>query len=339
MVQWPYAPPVLAYVNGQIMAPSEARVSPFDRGFVFADGVYEVLRVTRLGAGAGGGAGGGGAAGGGGRLVAQRRHEARMTRSLAQLGIEWDVRDPATGLAAIGRRLAAEAALNEALIYVQVTRGTPDLSAPPLRSHVPPTNLTPTVFAFIRALPALTPASPMASKACWTVTDQRWLRCDIKSIALLGNVMASMEAQRRHDDPSTATEAILLRDTPRGRLVSEGSLTNLAIVTSEGRLLTPDASSVSLLPGITREILLAHEASNPHGLRTGDITEADLRAAREVMLLGTTASVTRVTHIDGRAVGAGGEAGAKVSERHAARLSGLLLGLLATGSEDGGGDR
>jgi D-alanine transaminase len=260
-----------------------------------------------------------------------------MTRSLAALGIAWDVRDPAMGLAAIGRRLVEASGLDEALIYVQVTRGTPDLSIPPLRSHVPPRGLRPTVFAFIRGLPALKADAPQASKACWTVTDQRWLRCDIKSIALLGNVMASMDAQGRHDDPSAATEAILLRDTTDGRrLVSEGSLTNLAIVTREGRLLTPDARSVSLLPGITREILLEHEASNPQGLRTGDITEADLRAAREVMLLGTTASVTRVTHIDGRAVGG---AEARESESHAARLGRLLMGLVAAGREDGGGDK
>lgn len=325
-----YARLVLAYVNGVVCSPGEARVSPFDRGFVFADGIYEVMRVTRLGAG-------GGVGGGGWRLVSPRRHERRMTRSLCELGIAWDVRDSSRGLVAIARRLAEAAGLHEALVYVQVTRGVPDLSVPPLRSHVPVGAIEPTVFAFIRALPELRADAVPPTKVCVTQADVRWRRCDIKSVSLLGNVMASMAAREAGGE-----EAILLSETivdereadgrvlpRRVRVVSEGSLTNVAVVTRGGELVTPSRESVSLLPGITREVLLERDPGGACGrLREGVVTERDLREAREVMLLGTTASVTAVTSIDGVKVGDGGIG------PEARRLQGVLLGMLATGTED-----
>lgn len=324
----PYARLVLAYVNGVVCSPGEARVSPFDRGFVFADGIYEVMRVTQLGAGA---------STGGWRLVSPRRHERRMTRSLRELGIAWDVRDSSRGLVAIARRLAEAAGLREALVYVQVTRGVPDLSAPPLRSHVPVGAIEPTVFAFIRALPELKADAVPPTKVCVTQTDVRWRRCDIKSVSLLGNVMASMAAREAGGE-----EAILLNETivedreadgrvlpRRVKIVSEGSLTNVAVVTRGGELITPARESVSLLPGITREVLLERDPGGTCGrLREGMVTERDLREAREVMLLGTTASVTAVTAIDGVKVGDGSIG------PEARRLQGVLLGMLAGGTED-----
>jgi D-alanine transaminase len=304
-----YAGVVLAYVNGELCAPEAARVSPFDRGYLFADGVYEALRVTMAGAGAGGDP----------RVVAPHRHVRRLARSLGALSIPW----PAGEMLTVARQLIEGSRLSEALIYFQVTRGVPGLAgrAPQaLRTHVPPAGLTPTVFAFIRPMPRLDTAElAPPTKRCATGADMRWLRCDIKSIALLGNVLASVQAAG-----AGAEEAILLRSTPLGRVASEGSLTNLAVVRADGVLMTPALESASILPGITREILL----DNNTDLAEGVVTEADLRAAREVMLLGTTAAVTAVTHLDGAPVHDGG-AGPITRRLHAG-----LMELVARARED-----
>jgi len=298
---------VLAYLNGEYLPVDQVRISPFDRGFLFADGVYEAIRS---GPSRGGGPGP--------RFVGLNRHVRRLDRSLRLVNLPWDARR----LASICSGLVERSGIADALIYFQVTRGTPDLGSQPPRSHLPPPGLTPTVFAFVRPMPGAPGGyanpNPLVKK-CVTLTDRRWSRCNIKSVSLLGNVLASMEAAAAGGE-----EAVLLRDTADGRVLSEGSLTNVLIVTDEGELATPPLDTGTVLPGITREILLDTDGS----IRERTVTEADVRGAREVMLLGTTSSVTAVTHLDGRAVNGG------VPGPHAKRLAALLAGLITDGRED-----
>ncbi len=299
---------MLVYLNGEYLPADQARISPFDRGFLFADGVYEAVRSGPALPGQAGP-----------RFIGMNRHVRRLARSLRELQIDFD----AAQLAHVCAELVRRSQIDNALIYFQVTRGTPDLATQPGRSHLPPPGLKPTVFAFVRRTPGDPPdyANPQPPvKKCVTLTDQRWKRCDIKSVSLLGNVLASSQAAAAGGD-----EAILLREAAGGeRTLSEGALTNVLIVTGHGDLLTPPLHTGAVLPGITREILLDLDPT----IRQEQITESQLRAAREVMLLGTTASVTAVTDLDGNAV-SGGAPGPQ-----AKRLAALLARAVVEGRDD-----
>lgn len=294
---------MLAYLNGEYLPAEQARISPFDRGFLFADGVYEAVRSGPALAGLSGP-----------RFIGMNRHVRRLTRSLRELGIDFDARR----LAAVSAELVKRSGIEQALIYFQVTRGTPDQ---PGRTHVPPAGLRPTVFAFVRPAAPVDFVNPRPLiKKCVTLPDLRWLRCDIKSVSLLGNMLASRDAAAAGVD-----EAILLREGVNGgRTVSEGALTNVLIVTSNGELATAPLEPRTVLPGITREILLDLDST----IDQRTVTEAELRSAREVMLLGTTASVTSVTHLDGKPIN-GGQPGPA-----AQRLAQVLARAIVEGRED-----
>ncbi|MBY0307358.1 MAG: aminotransferase class IV, partial [Phycisphaerales bacterium] len=284
---------------------AHARVSPYDRGFLFADGVYDAVRNGPALADSSGP-----------RFVAMKRHVRRLRRSLGELRIDFDANE----LARVSAELVTRSGIGNALIYFQVTRGTPDLATQPARSHTPPAGMRPTVFAFVRPAAPVdfnNPAPPV--KSCVTMADLRWRRCDIKSIGLLGNALASRAAAE-----AGADEAILLRDGFEGWAVSEGALTNVLVVTEEGELVTPEVGGGSVLPGITREVLMDLEPR----IRKGLLTEKDLRAAREVMLLGTTAAVTSVVSLDGRPVSGG------VPGPEAVRLARQLAEAVVQGRED-----
>jgi D-alanine transaminase len=188
--------------------------------------------------------------------------------------------------------------LPDAFVYWQVTRGSPP-AGQPVRSRVPGAGMRPTVFGYCSPQPPigayLPPADPPTVTAA-VVRDLRWLRGHLKSISLLGNVMAAMEGHGRG-----AQDAILVRDG----LVAEGSATNvvLALEGAGGKLelVTPSLDSVSILGGITRELLVDFVP----GLRVRAVGEEELRGAREVMLVGTTSMVTSVVELDGRPVGDG----------------------------------
>lgn len=299
---------MLVYLNGEYLPADQARISPFDRGFLFADGVYEAVRSGPALPGQAGP-----------RFIGMNRHIRRLARSLRELQIDFD----AALLAHVCTELVRRSRIDNALNYFQVTRGTPDLATQPSRSHLPPPGLKPTVFAFVRPTPGdpLDYANPQPLvKKCITLTDLRWNRCDIKSVSLLGNVLASSQAAAAGGE-----EAILLREGAGGeRTLSEGALTNVLIVTEQGELVTPPLESGAVLPGITREILLDLDPS----IRQGQVTESQLRSAREVMLLGTTASVTAVTNLDGHAI-SGGTPGPQ-----AKRLATLLARAVVEGRDD-----
>ncbi|WP_323123631.1 D-amino acid aminotransferase [Burkholderia alba] len=256
---------------------SEARVPVLDRGFIFGDGVYEVVPVY---------------AHEGGRApfrIAQ--HLARLDRSLKKIGID-NPRDDAHWRTLIDEMLDANAeALGDgqhALVYIQVTRGVAK------RGHAFPAGVSPTVFMMITPLRLPSAEERAKGVRCVTAEDKRWLHCDIKSVSLLGNVLMAQHAAE-HD----AFETIQLRDGN----VTECSSSNVWVV-KNGELLAPPRSN-KILEGIRYALLeeLANECGIPFVAR--DINEAELRAADEIMITSATKEVLPVTLLDGLPVQGG----------------------------------
>jgi D-alanine transaminase len=265
-------PDTLCYLNGEYGPLSEAKVSVLDRGFIFGDGIYEVVPVY------------------GKRLFRFDEHLARLGRSLAKIRIanphgreEWLERCRKL----IGA-LAERGGATDQLIYIQVTRGVA------LRDHVMPEGLTPTVF--IMASPMKPPSGEQRHHgvACTTARDFRWERGDIKTVSLLGNVLArQMSADR------DALETIMFR---AGHL-TEGSGSNVWVV-HEGAVLGPPKSE-HVLEGIRVELIkeLCEDCGIAYNLRP--IAEAEVFAADELMLSSATKEILPVTTLDGTAVGHG----------------------------------
>jgi len=266
-------PDSLCYLNGEFLPLNQAKVSVMDRGFLFGDGAYESIPVYQR------------------RLFRFDDHFARLERSLGKLEIEADL-DPEAWLERIRRVVAAHPA-GEQLVYLQVTRGV----AP--RSHLMPEGLEPTVFVTTSERTQPTPAQRVQGLACVTARDFRWERGDIKSISLLGNVLA-----RKISADQDADETILLRDDEAGGpWLTEGASTNVWVV-HEGALLGP-APDEHVLAGVRIELLreLCEETGIAFNLRP--VSEADLLAADEVLLSSASKEVIAVTRIDGEQVGHG----------------------------------
>jgi D-alanine transaminase len=257
------------FLNGAYLPLAEARVSPLDRGFLFADGAYEVVPVHR------------------GRPFRLRQHLERFDRSLAELRM----RNPLSreSWVEVTDRLVAAAGAPELLVYMQVTRG-----AEYGRNHLfPPDSVAATSFAFVSPYTPPTAAVLEKGLAGVTLEDTRWARCDIKSVALLANVLLRQEAQDRG-----GSEAILTRD---GR-VTEGSSSTVFIV-SKGRLVTPP-NEQSVLPGTSRDAVLELAVGwLPVEIRSFAVEE--LRSAAEVWIASAGRGVLPITSLDGRPVGSG----------------------------------
>jgi D-alanine transaminase len=260
--------PPLVYLNGEFIPPEQAKVSAFDRGFVFADGVYEVIPAY------------------GGRLFRLPQHLARLDNSLASIRLS----NPLTAhdWQAMFTRLVEAGGAADQSIYLQVTRG------PAERDHAFPKQTTPTVFAYSQPLKYPEPAQLAAGVAAITVADIRWLRCDIKAIALLPNVLMRQQATEQG-----AAEAILLRDG----CMTEGSASNIFLIL-KGVLVTPPKGPF-ILPGVTRDLAL--ELARAHGLACEEraVNEAELRSAEELMLSSSTKELLPITRLDGQPVGSG----------------------------------
>ena len=257
------------HLNGQLLPLREARISPLDRGFLYADAVYEVVGVH------------------GGQLARLDVHLARLRRSLAETSIG-DPHTPAAWQALLEELVAANGG-GDLYVYLQVTRG-----AEYGRNHAPPPGLVPTVFAFCSPLPVDPPGLIEDGIACITAADTRWARCDIKSVALLANVLLRMRASA-----SGATEAILLRDG----WLTEGTSAAVHVVI-DGEIRTPPRSH-ALLPGTTRG--LVEELAAAHGLAARSVPgrEGELRGADEIWISAATRGVLPVTQLDGLPVGSG----------------------------------
>ena len=262
----------VVFLNGEVLPISQARVSVLDRGFIFGDGIYEVVPVY------------------GGRLFRFDEHLARLSRSLSKLRIP----NPASREEWLSRSRHLVAACAESngaqdqLVYIQLTRGV----AP--RDHVMPPGLKPTVFMMANPMKPASPEQRHQGVACTTARDFRWERGDIKSTSLLGNVLA-----RQMSADHGAVETIMFRDG----FLTEAAASNVWIA-HEGALLGPPKSD-HVLEGIRVELLreLCEECGLAYNLRP--ISEADVLAADEVLLSSATKEVLAVTKIDGEPVGHG----------------------------------
>jgi len=256
------------YLNGKYQPLAETRISPLDRGFLFADGVYEVLPVHR------------------GRPFRLRAHLARLAHGQRAIGLN-GAHDETHWLEII-QSLIEAAAAPELLVYLQVTRG-----AEWGRNHLLSSAAEPTVFAFASQYPVPDAATLANGMSVVTMADVRWARCDIKSIALLANVMLRQQAVE-HD----AAEALLIRDGN----VTEGSSSSVLMV-SGGRLITAPDSHL-ILSGTTRDALL--ELSRgwlSHDRRP--IKAEELPDCEEVWIASSGRGVLPVTRVDGRPIGNG----------------------------------
>jgi D-alanine transaminase len=259
----------VCYLNGEYLALADARVSPLDRAFLFGDAVYEVIPVY------------------GTRPFRLREHLDRLNRSLSAIRMAAPKTHVQWG--ELCRELARRNGGGDQYLYLQVTRG-----AEPGRNHAWPDGLEPTIFGFASRLEAPSPALLEDGVAAITSPDTRWARRDIKSTALLANVLLKKLAA-----DAGAFETIMLE---RGEL-TEGSSTTVHVI-SRGEIHTPP-NGHQILPGTTRDVV--GELAERVGIvsRSARVTEIELRAASEIWLAFSTRGVLPVTRLDGTPVGDG----------------------------------
>jgi D-alanine transaminase len=288
---------MLVYLNGSFLPAGEATVSALDRGFVFGDGVYEVWRLLR------------------GQLVEAERHQVRLERGLRALRIAPPVDARLDRIIAIAERLVDENGLasGEATLYVEITRG-----AAPRTHYFPPASTPATMLAMASAFTP-SPARMTGTKVI-TQPDVRWLRCDIKTIQLLPNVLARQAATE-----AGASEAIFVRDG----LITEGTHTTVFAVV--GGVLRTHPADHQVLPGVTRDVVIeiAHETGLE--VREEAIAMTELPRATELFLTGTTTDITPIVEVDGQPLGGGtpGYLTSMLRDRLLARMgasSGLFAG-------------
>jgi D-alanine transaminase len=260
----------VCYLNGAYLPLAEARISPLDRGFLYSDGVYELMPVYA------------------GRPFRFPAHAARLTRSLQGISMT-DPHTDAQWRQILGELIERNRPQGDCYLYWQVTRG-----AQYGRTHAPLPVIARTVFAFGAPLPVSGPEVLERGVRCVTAADTRWARCDIKSVALLANVLL-----RQLSVDAAAAETILLRE---GEL-TEASASAVHVVLGGEVLMPPNSRQI--LPGTTRSVLEEMAARAGIHWRVVPVTEAQLRAADEVWISAATREVQAVTSIDGRAVGSG----------------------------------
>lgn len=262
----------IAYVNGQYVPHAQAGVHIEDRGYQFADGVYEVCEVRD------------------GHMVDERRHMARLVRSLAEIRIRMPM--PLAALAVVLRETVRRNRVRNGLVYLQVTRGVAR------RDHYfPDPSTPPSIVVTARSSdPAKAEAQASEGIAVITVPENRWARVDIKTVGLLPNVLAKQAAKE-----AGAREAWFVDGEGR---VTEGGSTNAWIVTGEGRLITRQADN-AILRGITRTVMM--EVAEKLQLRVEEraFTVAEAMAAKEAFVTSATNFATPVVRIDGQPIGDG----------------------------------
>lgn len=261
----------LAWLNGVFLAADEARISPFDRGFLFADGVYEVTAVYD------------------GRLIDLELHLDRLERSLRELGFPTP---PDRGeIAAVHRRLIVDNDIREGYIYLQVTRG-----AYGARDFAAPAIVRPTCFAFAEAKALINTVAAREGLNIITTPDIRWARRDIKSTGLLAQALAKTQARNAGVDDAWMVG-------PDG-FVTEGASANAWIVNQDGDIVTRELSS-TILAGVTRARLSSALSDAGLRLQQRAFTLEEAVAAREAFSTSATTLVAPVVRIDGLAIGSG----------------------------------
>lgn len=262
------APLPVCYLNGEYLPLAEARISPLDRAFLFADSVYEVLPAFA------------------GRMFRFREHFDRLARSLSEVGI----RSPHTHVQwqIILQELIERNGGGDMYLYAQVTRGV-EFG----RNHAFPADAVPTVFAMASPLPLLTAEQREQGLSAITVEDFRWDRCDIKSTALLANVLMKQRAAE-----AGAQEALIVRDGE----VLEGASTSVLAILGDVLVTPPDTHSI--LPGTTREVALELARDMLPVVRRS-ISVSELFQASEIWIAAATRDVLPVCRVDGRPIGTG----------------------------------
>lgn len=256
----------IVHLNGQFLPLEEARVPVLDRGFIFGDGVYEVIPVYSR------------------HPFRLQDHLKRLQHSLDGIRLanphgdaEWTV---------LVRELIARNEGEDQYLYLHITRGVAK------RDHAFPKGTPPTVFMMSSPLLPPDPALRQNGVAAVSAVDNRWLRCDIKAISLLPNVLLRQLAV----DAGTA-ETVLLRDG----FLSEGAASNIFVV-KDGTLLAPPKGPL-MLPGITYDVVLELAAANNIVFHVEPVPESTLRSADEIWLTSSTKEILPITHLDGQAVG------------------------------------
>ena len=259
----------IVYVNGDYVPEEEAKVSVFDRGFLFADGVYEVTSVL------------------GGKLIDFAGHARRLERSLGELEMASPVTEDE--LLEIHRRLVADNGIEDGLVYLQITRGAAD------RDFAYPKDARPTIVLFTQAKPGLaeSPAAQAGIKVI-SIEDQRWGRRDIKTVQLLYPSMGKMMAKA-----AGADDAWMVEDGH----VTEGTSNNAYIV-KDGKIITRHLGN-EILHGITRAAVLAFAREAQMKVEERSFTLEEAQAADEAFITSASTFVMPVVEIDGAPVGAG----------------------------------
>jgi D-alanine transaminase len=268
------------YLNGQFMPVEEARISVLDRGFIFGDGVYEVIPAYSR------------------KAFRLPEHLRRLQHSLD--GIQLANPHSDSEWTRIIEQLIALHSSDDQYLYLHITRGAAE------RDHAfPNPPVAPTVFVMSKPLNTPAPALLESGIACITAPDNRWLRCDIKAISLLPNVLL-----RQLAITAGCAETILIRDDA---FMTEGAASNIFVV-KNGILLAPPKDHL-MLPGITYDVILEIAAANhiPHEVRC--ISKAEVFAADELLLTSSTKEVLPITQLDGQPVG-NGKPGAMFAKMH-----------------------
>lgn len=257
------------YLNGKFLPIEQAQVSVLDRGFLFGDGVYEVIPAY------------------GQRLLRMDEHLRRLQASLDGIRLS----NPLSNLrwTEILNELITKNDGEDQYIYIQVTRG-----AAVKREHAFPAQVQHTVFCMSSPLKPVTKQELQQGVTAITLDDIRWHACNIKSIALLANVLARQQAVE-----ANAAEAILLRDD----FATEGAASNIFMVSS-GVIITPPKGPL-LLPGITRDLIIELAQRNAMTCVERDISEVELRRADEIWMTSSTREILPIVILDGKTIGAG----------------------------------
>ncbi|MBN8535118.1 MAG: D-amino-acid transaminase [Rhizobiales bacterium] len=261
--------PRIAYVNGRFLPLEEATIPIMDRGFLFGDGIYEVTAVI------------------GAHFVDNEPHLTRLDRSLSAIGI----RNPHTTeeWVALQRELVQRNGMQEGVVYIEVTRGTFE------REFTCPEDIAPNVVMFTQARSVLDNPAAEKGVAAITVEDQRWARRDIKSTALLAQVLAKFAAKA-----AKVAEAFMVE----AGVVTEGASSTVFIVTNAGTLVTRPLSN-AVLPGVTRRSVMRLARETGIHVEERLFTRQEMLAASEVFYTSASAFVMPVTEVDGERIGGG----------------------------------
>ncbi len=256
----------VVYLNDTFLSNNEAKISPNDRGFIFADGIYEVVKYYN------------------GKAFRYTDHLDRLKRSLSEIGIDFSQTDK---LESVFKELLTQNNMlgKHAGVYLQITRGT----AP--RVHYFPNDVEPTVYAFAFDLPSFSSKLENGIKVI-TQEDIRWQRCDIKSVSLLPNTMLYNKANK-----SGAGESILVRDG----FITEATHSSVFAI-KNGTLITRPLSNL-ILPGITRKVVLEICAANEIPFEKKLFTKDELMEMDEIFISGTGSEITPVVEVDNKIIG------------------------------------